>query len=255
MLIKSSWIKTINKCIDVAQTLDAGVLQLDPKQIWHDVDDIYSFFVPPVLIWDPVSNTKKKHPIICPEHGCEIFATKQWMNSDTDNSRHPRKLVDSTGGMLLVGRVYKCPIGNHFLRTTSNSIIQQCYINNGDVNLCHKTAFKSEFVDTLHHYVMNGFSFSQIVKLLKERTEKLLDNQIQKYKQECIVNGKTPELEKIKEISKLWIKILPKRDCLEDLFKAWFRKNKENLIKEMASLPASIVTIDHTFKVKNCFKL
>uniref|UniRef100_A0A7M5XP13 Uncharacterized protein n=2 Tax=Clytia hemisphaerica TaxID=252671 RepID=A0A7M5XP13_9CNID len=43
--------------------------------------------------------------------------------------------------------------------------------------------------------------------------------------------------------------MLPKVDAIEDLFKAWFRMNKSMYTNSMKSLPARILTIDHTFKV------
>ena len=37
--------------------------------------DVFSYFVPPIFIWDPVTVSKYRFPILCPQHHTEIFET------------------------------------------------------------------------------------------------------------------------------------------------------------------------------------
>ena len=248
MFINSYWANTIKECLKIAHNIGSSVLLLDPKQIFLNDQEIESYFAPSILIWDPVAVSKKRCPILCPEHFTELLPTDHWLDA-SDNSRYPRQLVDLTGPMLLIGRIYKCYSHNHHVRTTDASLLRQCYMNVGDIIFTHKSAFKAEFVDAVSEFVVNGMSFPRIVSLIREKTIKIFNIQLEKYERNCILYGIEPDKSKSEEILETWLKMVPKSDSVEDLFKAWFRKNKELFKRDFISLSAKVVTIDHTFKV------
>ena len=65
------------------------------------------------------------------------------------------------------------------------------------------------------------------------------------------MNKVEPDASKYGEILEKCLKMLLEADCLEDFFKGWFRKNEQYFVDCMGSLSATVLTVDHTFKVYN----
>lgn len=254
MIIPSTWRKAIKDCLQVSSAIKSNVVLLDPKQIFLNSTpgeiDVNSYFVPPIFIWDPVTVSKNRFPILCPLHHTEIFETGLWLDN-SDNSRSPRILIDVSGPMLLVGRLYKCKAGDHFVRTTDEKLLAQCGSFAEDVVFTHKCSYKQEFIQTMCQYVVNGLTFPRIVELLKDRCKAICQTQWKKYQADCLLNKVEPDASKYGEILEKCLKMLPEADCLEDFFKGWFRKNEQYFVDCMGSLSATVLTVDHTFKVYN----
>lgn len=249
MLLYKSWIDAIKKCLEIREHLKSSVLSLDPKQLFYDVKDVYSYFTPSLLFWDPISLALRNKPIFCPEHGSELEATHRWLDSNTDNSRQPRILIDNSGPKLLIPRIFKCRLGDHEIRTTNDVLLKQCGTNANEIIITHKGAFKAEFVNSLCQYLASGLSFPQMVELLRGQSKSNFDIQKQKYKQDCLLQNVKPDNQNLESILHAILGMLPSVDAIEDLFKAWFRLNKTLYTDSMKSLPTKVLTIDHTFKV------
>ena len=63
------------------------------------------------MIWDPIK-TVDYDSVLCLEHMSPLSQTNMWLDGD-NNSRMPRILIDVTGPMFLIGRIYNCQMGNH----------------------------------------------------------------------------------------------------------------------------------------------
>ena len=145
MLLDDRWINSVKKCLEITTQLNLNIFSVDPKQMFCDVRQVYSYFTPPLLIWDPVTLAQKNKPVICEEHASEVDSTNRWLDSNTDNSRQPRILIDNSGPKLLIARIYKCKVGDHEMRTTNESLLKQCGTDASDIIVTHKGCFKTEF--------------------------------------------------------------------------------------------------------------
>eukprot|EP00111_Clytia_hemisphaerica_P012455 TCONS_00036548-protein len=250
MIIPEAWKNSIVKAIEFAERnkFYCGVINSTL------LDSIFKYklpcpFIPDILVWDPLKATPG-HQFFCPEHLSELTDTNQWMDG-RDNSLTPRKSFDLTGPALLVGKVYKCAVGKHFVRSTDERIINQMTRHSSDIALTTKYAVKQSYLFTQLQYVINGLSFEKIRNLLKERTLALFYENKYRYILDCKLKGESVDTDYLSDIQELLINMLPCQNTLEDMFKAWFEGNKDDFIHSMEDLSAEILSIDHTFKV--CF--
>ena len=170
----------------------------------------------------------------------------------SDNSRTPRVLIDVTGPMFLVGRIYKCDFGNHYIRTTDSDLLKLCK-HNKEVVFMHKSSTKRHFMQSLVSYVGKGLTFQQIQELIKNRTLFQLNMNKERYGLDVINESVPANKGHLHEAIDLVMKMLPKVNLLEDMFKSWFKQNESFYVKSKARLQSKILTVDHTFKVYNSF--
>ena len=132
MTLPGTWASAIKKSIDLSKNLKAPVLFLNPVEVFKPVvEDVFSYFIPSLVICDPIK-TVDYDSVLCLEHMSTLSQTNLWLDGD-NNSKMPRILIDITGPMFLIGRIYNFQMGNHCIRTTDADILKQCGESGADI--------------------------------------------------------------------------------------------------------------------------
>ena len=247
MSIPNNWKETIKDLINISSKLGKVCNSINTclSGSYQKPKDVFSYFTPDIFIWDPIA-AAAENAYLCPDHMCALRATNTWMDGH-DNSRMPRRLIDITGPSYLVGRLYKCELYPHHLRTTDIRVQVERYSK--DIVMTHKGSFKNQFLLSLFQGVVNGLSFEKLFDTLKERTLSTFYLNKHKYLLDCENLHQVPDLTNLEKVKEIILDMLPKSDMLEDLFKSWFMENEEMFTECMSSIKAKVLTVDHTFKV------
>lgn len=213
-----------------------------------------AYLLPVIFIWDPLTQFTSENAYRCPEHDGELAASS-WMDGSC-NSRLPRLLYDSDGQVLFIGRIYRCTVGQHYIRSTDIDLLNYySQFQDTPFRLTHSQAFTVSFIDDLMTAVSNGISFNRFQGMYLEKilnnhyqSEKRFWNEIIR-KQVAVARHDQIDATFKKKLATLE-KSFPSDDTLCDIFLRKFEEDRAMYEEDIESISAAGLMADHTFKVR-----
>ena len=208
-------------------------------------------FLPKILIWCPLS--KNSVELSCPDHPTEALKISYWHGS-VKEWRQPRLLYDIFGNCLLVGRSYICPRACRFLSYDQRIISQIADSIPVPFLLLHRCGFLKDVIEYCNIQVGQGLTFSEISRGMTELNLVDYCNRYSRYMAMCVSTDlcesdsyrfSSPHLvDKDSDYIRA-----PSHDLLSTCFLYDFKQKRRFYEVAMEQLTASILCVDHTFKI------
>ena len=217
---------------------------LQPAAETNSVIEAHQFFIPDVIIWDPIHQFPSLFKdISCLEDGCDrVIKFKAWQ--DGSSMRYnPRCLYGIHGCVLLVCPIYCCARG-HTITACDPRMLQ--HFPEREIIpfiLLHKCGVTRQLQRLIFQLCSQGKSFSDIETLL------LWSVQDQHAQQQLMYTHHhhflTHSYYHTQPIPKVYIS----NDLITNIFIITFNELKNLMFHDMCELTSEVVSCDHTFKL------
>lgn len=248
---KEEWHEYIASIIQrhLERTLSSIVLVPQfPVVTEHENVAAAQFFLPEVIIWDPLRQFpaifSNKIPPICPESNCGLKMTYTVWQDGSCPRYYPRCIYGSNGCVVLVCQIFRCQQG-HFMTGCDPRILQ--HFKKKEVIpfiLFHKSGVTRELQLHIFRLCSQGRTFLDIQMLILWSVQ---DNHAQRqimFEQLNNAPSQQPQLE-ICNIPTTYIS----NDFIANIFLITFCDFQRYMFDEMYNLTSECISCDHTFKM------
>ena len=160
-------------------------------------------------------------------------------------------MVDYTGPKLFVGRLYKCSLLDHYIRTTDVRIMQQCPRFSQDILISHKLIIKTEYMGSLMQSIANGMSFIKVRNQIEDIIVDTMALSSRKFLLDCAISNIEVDMKALDAVKEVVLNLIPSKQTFEDIFKSWFFEQKFLMEQAMMNINSTDLMVDHTFKVSS----
>ena len=124
-----------------------------------------------VMIWSPIE-MYELNGVICPLHNSLIASSMITSEFEKkDSKRNPRLITALTRNIVLIQRIYRCPVDGHDLYSSSDDVVQslpdKVKMRMG-FKIYHRSAFNLEVIDYIFNQITKGNNFTQVAESLAD---------------------------------------------------------------------------------------